>query len=385
MFTTWVILASATLAVMSGSVIAPVLNMMRSGLGVDPASVGLIITTHGLFVAIFSPLIGILIDRVGYKKPFIFGLFMYGIIGGSGLFINTYWGLIISRAFFGIAVAAIFTSITVIVLNRYKGVARDKITGWRGSSSSFGGIAWPLLGGFLGRFSWHLPFAAYLLSIPLGLLAMFAIPAAPKEKTQDAGYVSQKDSVLSVFRNTPVLFIIYGLMFLAMILLYVIVIFLPQRLEQFGILDSFQISLYLSTLAIAAGLTSLLYGRIRASLSYKTIVIAALALWAIGFTAISQASSSLLILPSIALFGIGQGMTIPALTVWVGETVPMTLRGRISSYLTTFGFLGQFLSPIIFSPVVTSLGLNGVFFVAGGTCAALLLLFLVGTRKWQFT
>ena len=49
-----VILASATLTVMAGSILAPVLNLMRDALSVTPSSVGLIITTHGLFMALFS-------------------------------------------------------------------------------------------------------------------------------------------------------------------------------------------------------------------------------------------------------------------------------------------------------------------------------------------
>ena len=103
-----VILVSATLTVMAGSLLAPVVNMVREGLVVDRASVGLIITTHSLFIALFSPLMGILIDKIGTKKLFTFGLVLYGLAGGSGLLINSYWVLIASRAIFGIAVSAIF-------------------------------------------------------------------------------------------------------------------------------------------------------------------------------------------------------------------------------------------------------------------------------------
>ena len=77
-FAVGIILVSSTLTVMGGSVIAPVLNLMREGLGADPASAGIIITTHGIFIAICSPLVGILIDRVGVKRPFVAGLVLYG-------------------------------------------------------------------------------------------------------------------------------------------------------------------------------------------------------------------------------------------------------------------------------------------------------------------
>ena len=57
------ILASATLTVMAGSIISPVLNLMRDGLSVAPSMVGLIITTHGLFMALSSPLTGSIVNQ----------------------------------------------------------------------------------------------------------------------------------------------------------------------------------------------------------------------------------------------------------------------------------------------------------------------------------
>lgn len=377
-YTLWVILASATLTVMAGSIIAPVLNLIREGLGVDPASVGLIITTHGLFVALSSPVIGNVIDRIGTKKPFMIGLLLYGLAGGSGLFITSYWLLIVSRAILGIAVATMLVSITVMILNLYQETERDRIMGWRASANSFGGIIWPLVGGFLGGLSWHLPFTVYLLGIPLGFLALITIPETRKQESQNPG---KDGSVLKVLKNNPILVTIYGLLFLAMTLLYTIVVFLPQRLEQIDISNPLYISLFVSTMALAAGLTSLIYGRIKSRLSYKMIVLIVLALWTVGFITISQWASGLVIAASVVLFGIGLGMLVPGLMIWVGETVAISFRGRVVSYLIAFGFIGQFLSPVIMGPVSSSLGLDGVFLVAGCICASLFLMFLLVMRK----
>ncbi len=55
-FVPWIILASATLTIMASTIIAPVLNLIREGLNVDPASVGFIIAILGFFVALFSSL-----------------------------------------------------------------------------------------------------------------------------------------------------------------------------------------------------------------------------------------------------------------------------------------------------------------------------------------
>ena len=85
---------------------------------------------------------------------------------------------------------------------------------------------------------------------------------------------------------------------------------------------------------------------------------------------------------SVALFGVSQGLVMPTVMVWIGDAVPASYRGRFSSYLGSFGFLGQFLSPIIFAPVLILGGLKGVFTIGAAVSAvwlALVLLFM-GTR-----
>lgn len=376
----WIILASATLTVMAGAVIAPVLNLMGEGLGVDQSSARILITTHSIFVALFSPLFGVLIDRVGPKKPLIIGLAVFGLSGGTGLFINNYWLMLIIRALLGIGVAAIFTSITVLIFNLYKqGVERNKVMGYRASGQSIGGIAWPLLGGFLGTFSWHYPFAIYLIGIPLCLLTILFIPKTQQElavTTEEQGL-----TVLRLLRVTPTLFILYGLTFLGMVFLYSLVVFLPQLLTQFDLTNPFHISMFISGMSLVAGIVSLVYGKIKAKFAYKAIISVVLLLWAIGFAILSQASTIWLVGLSVMFFGAGQGMLMPTTQLWVGELVPASFRGRITSYLGSFGLIGQFLSPILLNPIASSSGLNVTFLVIAVTCGLLTLLFLIFFRQ----
>jgi ACDE family multidrug resistance protein len=381
-FSLGVIFASATLTIMAGSIIAPVLNLMRDSLGVAPASVGLIITTHGLFMALSSPLMGSLIDRKGARRPYIAALICYGLAGGSGLLINSFWVLLVSRACLGIALAGIFAGINVLILNMYEGIERDRVMGWRGSAQSFGGVIWPLIGGALGGLSWRYPFAVYMLAIPIGLLAIAAVPE-PAIQHQARAESNGRTSVFRVFRDSPALLVIYGLMFFGNVLLYSIVIFLPQLLESFGITSTFRIGLFITAMTGAAGVTAFIYGKIRSRFSYRVIVTIAVTLWTVAFTTISRAPGSRIIAVAVALFGVSQGLILPTVMVWIGEAVPPSFRGRFSSYLGTFGFIGQFLSPILFAPVFMLVGLRGVFLVGAAVGAAwfLLLLFGLGRAK----
>jgi ACDE family multidrug resistance protein len=378
----WVILASATLTVMAGSVISPVLGQMGEGLGVDPSAARLLITTHGIMIAICSPLVGLLIDRIGIRKPLLLGLVLYGLAGGSGLIITNYYLLIFSRVLLGIGVATIFTTITVTILNLYEGTQRNKVMGWRGSSNSIGGIIWPLVGGSLGVISWHLPFAAYLIGIPIAIATYFAIPETHQSTDRSVGEApDNQESTFNLFKRMPILFLPYSLIFVGNILLYAIIVFMPGLVEQFGITSSFHVGTFISTVGLAGGTTSLFYGKIKAKLSFNSIVIFALLLWSAGFILISQAPFSWLISVSIVFFGVGMGTVIPTISVWIGELVPAAFRGRMTSYITLFSYTGQFLSPIILSPIESSLGLKTLFLVIGITCVFLLILSVVLLRN----
>jgi MFS family permease len=379
-----VILAASSLTVMAGAIISPIIRSMEGVLsGANESNVRFIITTHSLFIAICSPIIGSLIDRIGVKKPFIVGLTMYGLAGGSGLFISQFWIMIVSRAILGIAVAAIMTPIAVIILNLYSGDERNKIMGWQASMSSFGGFVWPLLGGILALNSWNLPFGIYLLGVPIGFLAWITIPEIQHRPKAVQPSAPVKEKTLSkIFRNNPIIFVIYAFGLLTMMLLYTYVTFIPQLLgKSFGITNTFIISSYLGAMGFAAAVSSLLYRRIKAKLPYKMIVLVALALWAVGFLLLSQIITEVAMIVSIVLYGIGQGIVMPMLILWIGDRIDLSFRGRIISYLTTFYFVGQFLPPVIFNPIFSAFDFNGVFLVAGIGCAISCVLFSYGMKK----
>jgi MFS family permease len=330
-------------------------------------------------MALFSPLMGSIIDRKGVRRPYIAALFLYGLAGGSGLLIDSFWVFLVSRACLGIGLAGVFAGINVLILNMYDGIGRDRVMGWRGTAQSFGGVIWPLIGGALGAISWRFPFAVYMVAIPIGLLAIAAVPE-PIIQHRSGPNSQSSTSVLTIFRNSPVLFIIYGLIFFGNLLLYSIVVFLPQLLESFGISSTFRIGLFITAMTASAGVTAFVYGKIRSRFSYQVIVTMAVALWMLAFTTISQACGSWIVVVAVALFGVSQGLIMPTVMVWVGAVVPPSFQGRFSSYLGTFGFIGQFLSPILFAPVFMQLGFKGVFLTGAGVGAVwfVLLLAIVG-------
>lgn len=369
-----IILLSSTLTVMAGAIIGPVVNLIREGVNVGQSRAGLIVTTHALFIAGFSPVWGSVIDKIGTKKPYIFGLLAYGAAGGSGLFINSYWPLIVSRAFFGVAAAAVYTSITVMILNLYERRERNKVMGWRGSGNSISAAIWPLVGGALGAFSWHFPFGVYLVGVPVGISAVFFVPSVglSGEVFGDKGV-----SVWSIFRKNYVLFAVYGFMFLTNFFLYTNVVYVPRLLENFGVTNPFYISLFLAAMGVSAGIMAALYYKAKARFRYRKIVLISLLFWTAAFAMAKLAPNIILVALSVILYGVGQGLALPTAMVWVGDVVSKQFYGRVSSYLGTFGYLGQFAAPLAFAPILTYLGIENLFLTASGISAAVLITALI--------
>jgi MFS family permease len=378
--TLWIILASATLTVMAGAILGPIVPAIQSSLGVSESQAGLIITTHGALIVVVSPIAGGLVDRFGPRRPFIFGLLLYGIGGGAGLGIDSFGPLLASRAVLGVGVAFVYIGITVLIYTLYEGQQMDRALGLRSSANSVGAVIWPLVGGALGTLSWQAPFGVYLIALPLGLLAFLTVPETGGPNGSDetgrsrdvdehngSRSVDETESktgfagVVAVFRERPALLSVYLLYFGANALLYSIVVFYPSLLADLSITSSLSISLYLAANGLAGGISAAVYDRLIARTSRHRLVLVALVLWVIAFASATVAQSALTAVPSVVAFGLGLGLVFPSAFGWIEALAPVDRQGQFSSYLASAGYTGQFLSPVVFGPLVPLFGIRGVF------------------------
>ncbi|MFO7833574.1 MAG: MFS transporter [Halohasta sp.] len=377
--TLWVILASATLTVMAGAILGPIVPAIQSSLGVSESSAGLIITTHGALIVLVSPLAGALVDRVGPRRPFVFGLLLYGVGGGAGLVVDEFVPLLASRAVLGVGVAFMYTGITVLIYELYEGQRMNRALGLRSSANSVGAVIWPLVGGALGTLSWQAPFGVYLIALPLGLLAVVTIPETAVEG-RASGTETGITGVVDVLRRRPGLLGVYLLYFVANSLLYAIVVFYPQLLEAVGITSSLSISLYLAANGLAGGLSAATYDRLVDRTSRSVLVSVALLLWTLAFAGATLVDSPLAAVPTVVGVGLGIGLVFPSAFGWIEALAPVDRQGQFSSYLASAGYTGQFLSPVVFGPLVPIVGVRGVFGAAAVVAAAGLVVVSVGRQ-----
>lgn len=370
-----VLLLASMLGVMAGAIVMPVLEVIRSDLGVSGTAAGLIITAHGLAIAVSSPLVGRLIDAWGVRRPMAAGLVLYGLAGGAGTLIESYPALIVSRLLLGVGVAFIFSCTTVALLAMYQGKRRDQVMGWRTTATTLGGLVWPLLAGALGSLSWHATFAIYLIGIPLGIATVIWLPA--DARTADGARTS--GSALSLLRRYPSLLAWYGLMMTTGLMIYTLAVFLPQRLAQIGVHDPFHVSLFMVMMAVTASMVGILYARIRVRYTYSTLLRTTAACWVAAFVLLGTVDAPALLLLSAALFGVGNGLLLPVITVLIGDTPPPGRRGQATALSGTAMFAGQFSSPLLFGPLMAATSIT-TGYLAAATLSGVILIALLAVR-----
>ncbi|MFC1945717.1 MFS transporter [Chloroflexota bacterium] len=381
-FTLGIILFAAACVIMTSGMIVPVLNQIGPGLGVGATAARWVVSAPTIMVAILSPFFGSLIDRIGPKRPLIFGLLVFGLAGGAGFFITSYWLMIASRVVFGIGMAAIALSITIFIFNLYQGPFRNTVMGWQHSGSSAGVVLWPVLSGYLGTYSWNAPFAVYFIGILLAVAGLVVLPDARATTGEPASApTASGTSYFGIFRQMPLLFLPYALMLFGWVVSYGTILFAPALLVKLGTVNTFHIGLLVSLSGVSSGIMSIIYGKTRARLSNQTILSLAMIIWIVALLLMFQAGATWVAALGMSLFGFGMGAFMPALTIWVGEMAPANIRGRATSFLITSMYLGQFLSPLFLNPAESAWGMQPVFVVMAAITGGIFLTLLV--FRWR--
>jgi len=355
----WIIFLSSTLTLMSLTAVASIVNEIRDNLNLTTSVTGIIITLYALTVVLISPFIGKFIDKFGAKNLLVGGLFLYGISGLMVLIDDSLLVLILSRIIMGIGVAAIFSTVTVIIGDIYSGSKLHHMMGLRVSINNVGAVAWPILGGLLGEISWQAPFALFLIGFPIGLIALKEVPKTHIGFTETAK--NSRISFFSVIKDNPNLIIIYLLMFLTTITVSVGALFIPRLLQLIGIANTVTIGFYISALTLAVATTSFFYGWIIDNLRNYLMILISFILWVVGFSLLTFIPTTVTIVFAVVALGIGRGMVFPATIAWANEVGPESERGIIVSTDTAFAYLGIFMAPFLLFPAEEFGGIIGVF------------------------
>jgi MFS family permease len=318
--------------------------------------VRLVLTLPSLFIAAAAPIAGYIVDGIGRKAVLVISTLVFGIAGVAGYVTPTLTSLLISRALLGVAVGALMTTVTTLIADYYAGAARGRFMGLQAGFMGFGGTAFLVLGGVLADAGWRVPFLIHSLAfvvLPLILLALYE-PALGEQCAEKPNPVSgpgecvaesirvarSVDSAGAAPSSVPLRLLLFAYLVMtgSQIVFFFIPVQLPFYLQELTGASASQSGLAISVMTIFYAVAALQYGRVASRLGQFQVLVVAFALVGVGYLLIWVAGGWAIIVLGLLLGGIGLGLLIPNLSVWLADETPPALRGRVLGGLIDLRF-----------------------------------------------
>ncbi len=361
---------------MSGATIGPVLPLMSEAFAETPNAAfltRLVLTMPALFIVIFSPLAGYLVDRFGRKTLLLSATLLYGVSGSAGVWLDSLTAILVSRALLGISVAGVMTVCITLIGDYYKGEERQRVMGMQNAFMAFGGVLFITGGGILADISWRAPFLIYASALLLIPVIWIYISEPARLPTSGDDPAHDRSRTISLLTTA----LIVSMAFFGMAMFYMIPVHIPFLLDRFGDMSSTRIGLALSSFVLMGAVISLNFHHFLRRMTYPAIYLLCFFLLGSGYILISFSGSYHQVFLGMVIGGIGSGLLMPNSSIWLLSEAPEHLRGRISGMLTTAVFLGQFLSPVMTQPLVDVLSITSGFLIVGTFTALVSLLIAV--------
>ncbi|MGB7416102.1 MAG: MFS transporter [Thermosynechococcaceae cyanobacterium] len=368
------LLVSGSLTVMTGGVLAPILPAMITQLPLDEAWAGILVSTHYLMLALFSPLLGLLADRFGKLRLLSLSLFVYSFLGMAGALLTDFGWLLLDRALLGIATSGIAAGSLGLLTSMYKGGDRTQAIAYVSVTLTLANIIYPLLAGGMGAIHWRLAFTLYGVGIPLAALAWVIYRPQRQSRlhveNNEPETLGKDDDIGKpidlkvIFREPAILKLLFSLIMVSAIV-FGMVIYLPIFLQSRLGTDVGVNGIVLACMAIGSALSAVLaLKRLTQRLGVFRVIPLGLGLMALILVILPTLGQLSVIIVAATLFGIGFGVVTPSLYNGLANLTPNELQSSILATGIGAGFLGQFISPLFFGQILGLSSIVGVFYAA---------------------
>lgn len=343
-----------------------------------------VLTMPAIFIALLSPVAGVLVDRFGRKRLLLGSIVLYGVAGTSGAAMESLTALLASRAVIGIAMAGLLTATTTLVGDYFAGKERQRFLGLRGAVVNYTAVFINVLGGLVAMVNWRASFAIFIVAFALlPLVARNLYEPASQPRNSERAAARDGEGPSPVADPVPRLFLTfaYALTIAWSMAFFMVPVQLPFMLRELGAESPAIAGLAIATSGFSVATISLFFARLRSRLSAEAMMGIGFSLVAVGYILVANAGSAAPVFVAVAVSGMGFGFLMANVVVWVLDTTPARVRGRVAGGITTAIFVGQFASPLVSQPIANAAGLAAAYaavavamaLIAGGFALYLLI------------
>ena len=373
------ILSMSLLTVMAGAAIAPALGVIKAHFTSAPELlVQFIVSIPALFIIITNLFFLNISRHYGTRAIALFGLVLY-VASGAGCFLaNDIYVVLTLRALLGVSVGLIMPLSTGLLAYYYPPEQQAHLMGLSAAMNQMGGVVATLLAGLLSAIGWRWAFLVYLLGLIAVIMVALYLPDDHLGSANKRGIPFQPRQLLKFHPS------VNGMLLLMMIFFIYPTNFAITAEEQAG-LSLTTTTLIMMGLDLVAFFAGMAFGQLM-NIFREPMKYIAPVFFLIGYLFFAVAHSIMPLLIGAVFTGIANGVGVPYLntiaSIKGGRNSATTVMPLLSAAL----YMGQFLSPIIVTPL--SRLLFGEQDVAGGYKLGIIicLIFLVQvytTRHYQ--
>ncbi|WP_254522152.1 MFS transporter [Natrinema caseinilyticum] len=372
----------------------PTLPLLDEKLVISAIMLSVILSANRIARLFVNTPAGTVIDRVGARKPMIFGLFTQAL-APFGYIVGLYTPpaelgtvpllggvslpgvvFVLSRLFWGIGSAFVFLGAFATITHVTTADNRGRWVGYMRGGQSLGFPTGLVVGGLLTDVASME--AAFLVAGGLALLAgIVATLVLPNVHAGAEGRSASLREVPSLLAGNPAVVLVgYGNFAVRFLWGGILLTTLARYAHDFGLelsaLDAAGISGMVMGLGVlTSGSMTIATGRVSDLVSDRTLLtIPAFLSMGAGFLVIAYVPTIEALLGAIVLLGAGMGAAAPALLAIVGDLTPGDELGRMGGAYQVMGDIGLSLGPLVAIPAVDSwFGYRSTYIL----CAALVL------------
>lgn len=356
----------------------PTLPLLDEKLVISAIMLSVILSANRIARLFVNTPAGTIIDRVGARKPMIFGLFTQAL-APFGYILGLYTPpaklgtvallgdvslpgvvFVLSRLFWGIGSAFVFLGAFATITHVTTADNRGRWVGYMRGGQSLGFPTGLVVGGLLTDIASME--AAFLIAGGLALLAgIVATLVLPDVHAGDEGRSASLREVPSLLAGNPAVVLVgYGNFAVRFLWGGILLTTLARYAHDFGlelsVLDAAGISGMVMGLGVlTSGSMTIATGRVSDLVSDRTLLtVPAFLSMGAGFLIIAYVPTIEALLGAIVLLGVGMGAAAPSLLAIVGDLTPGDELGRMGGAYQVMGDIGLSLGPLVAIPAVDS-------------------------------
>ena len=338
------ILSMSLLTVMAGAAIAPALGVIKEHFSTSPALLVQFIVSIPALLIIITNLFFLNISRhFGTRQIALAGLMLY-VLAGAGCFLaDDIYVLLTLRVLLGVSVGLVMPLSTGLLAYYYPPKQQAHLMGLSAAMNQMGGVVATLLAGLLAGIGWQWAFLVYLLGVFAIVMVVRYLPDEHLGSANKRGIPFQPRQLLKFHPS------VNGMLLLMMIFFIYPTNFAITAHEQMG-LGLHTTTLIMVGLDLIAFFAGLVFGQLMQIFRTPIKYFAPL-FFLVGYLCFALAHGILLLLVGAVFTGVANGVGVPYLntiaSIKGGRNSATTVMPLLSASL----YLGQFLSPVIVTPL----------------------------------